>query len=238
MALDRAPTARRPRRSRSRPDTACPGRGSRTAPSFVRSRLEDVDEGRADDLSLLLGIGDARQPIEEQRRTRPRSRAAVAAARTASGPAPPRSAAAGRCRRRCTSAGRRWRDARAAPRRSSRRRRTGRSTTRPSPTCARIRADRLLDERRHRPVAGAAADAVTRSCGECRAALGVHDFGMEQQRRRGSALGVCHRRDRRVGARRGNRESGGAAATKSPWLAQTLSSPGTASNSGRAVRRR
>ncbi len=33
-------------------------------------------------------------------------------------------------------------------------------TTRPSPTCSRIRADRLLDERRHRPVAGAAADAV------------------------------------------------------------------------------
>ena len=31
-------------------------------------RLEDLDERRADDLALLLGVGDARQPVEEQGR--------------------------------------------------------------------------------------------------------------------------------------------------------------------------
>ena len=35
-------------------------------PSFFASALEHVDEGRADDLSLLLGIGDAREPLQKQ----------------------------------------------------------------------------------------------------------------------------------------------------------------------------
>ena len=39
-----------------------------TCPSFAASRLEDVDERRADDLALLLRIGDAGEPLEEQRR--------------------------------------------------------------------------------------------------------------------------------------------------------------------------
>ena len=48
-----------------------------------------------------------------------------------------------------------------------------------------LRADprrRLLDERRHRPVAGAAADVVREVPEDLEAALGVHDLGVEQQR--------------------------------------------------------
>ena len=37
-------------------------------PELRRLRLEHVDERRADDLALLLRIGDAGEPIEEQRR--------------------------------------------------------------------------------------------------------------------------------------------------------------------------
>ena len=80
------------------------------APQLGRFLLEHVDEGRADDLALLLGIGDAGEPIEEQRRTRRRTPAAASAARTAAGSAAPRRAAGRRCPRRCRSACRRSRD--------------------------------------------------------------------------------------------------------------------------------
>ena len=55
-------------------------------------------------------------------------------------------------------------------------------TTRP---VAHLRPDarrRLLHERRHRPVAGAAADAVGEVAEDVEAALRVHDLGMKQQR--------------------------------------------------------
>ena len=65
---------------------------------------------------------------------------------------------------------------------------------------------RLLDKRRHRPVAGAAADAEGEVAQDLEAALGVDDFGMEQQRVE-AALRVRHRRDRRVGAGRDHRRS-------------------------------
>ena len=55
-------------------------------------------------------------------------------------------------------------------------------TTRP---LAHLLADprrRLVDERRHRPVAGAAADAVREVAQDLEAALGVHDLGVKQQR--------------------------------------------------------
>ena len=59
---------------------------------------------------------------------------------------------------------------------------------------------RLLHERRHRPVAGAAADVEGEVPEDVEPAIGVRDFGVEQQRveplRRGG-----HRRHRRVGAR-------------------------------------
>ena len=81
-------------------------------------------------------------------------------------------------------------------------------TTRP---VADLRANlrrRLLDKRRHRPVAGAAADAVGEVAQDLEAALGVHDFGMKQQRVERRA-GVRHRRDRRVRARRHDGKAGG-----------------------------
>ena len=37
------------------------------SPSCLRLVVEDVDEGLADDLALLLGIGDAGEAIEERR---------------------------------------------------------------------------------------------------------------------------------------------------------------------------
>ena len=104
------------------------------------------------------------------------------------------------------------------------------------PPVADLRADprgRLLDERRHRPVAGAAADVVGEVAEDLEAALGVHDLGMEQQRVE-PAIRRRHRRDRRVGARRGDREAGRRGATKSPWLAQTRSSAGTDAKQRRA----
>ena len=60
---------------------------------------------------------------------------------------------------------------------------------------------RLVDERRHRPVAGAAADPVREVAQDLEAALGVDNFRMKQNRVQRAAR-IRHRRDRRVGARR------------------------------------
>ena len=86
----------------------------------------------------------------------------------------------------------------------------------PSPTGRANPRDALVDERRHRPVAAAAADAEREVAQDVRAALGVHDFGMEQQRRRAAgrdpacaATGAFGRRRRRPSnpARRAPRRS-------------------------------
>ena len=58
---------------------------------------------------------------------------------------------------------------------------------------------RLLDERRHRPVAAAAAFAEGEVAQDLEAALGVRHLGMEQQRVQ-PALDALHRRNRRVRA--------------------------------------
>ena len=92
-----------------------------------------------------------------------------------------RPAAAGRCPRRCRSADRRSPGAAASRRPSNRRRRTGRTRRGRSPTCSRMRADALVDERRHRPVAAAAADAVREVPEDVQARVGVRDFRVEQQ---------------------------------------------------------
>ena len=65
---------------------------------------------------------------------------------------------------------------------------------------------RLLDKRRHRPVAGAAADVVGEIPEDVEPAIGVHDFGVEQERVESLRRG-CHRRHRRVGARRRHGEA-------------------------------
>ena len=112
------------------------------AAQLARLRLEDVDERRADDLALLLGVGDAGQALEEERpcaSTKSSGSCSFSRKRFCTCVGFVERAAA-RCRRRCTSAGRRWRGGSAAPRPSNRRRRTAPQTTRPSPTCARIRA--------------------------------------------------------------------------------------------------
>ena len=79
------------------------------------------------------------------------------------------------------------------------------------PPAAHLRANprrRLLDKRRHRPVAGAAADAGGEVAKDVEAALRVDHFGMEQQRVE-PAIGVGHGGDRCVGAGRDHREAGG-----------------------------
>ena len=126
--------------------------------------LEDPDELAADDLALLLGVGDPGERVEEallrrrrrsgRRRSRRRSRAR---------PARPRPCAAGRGRRTRRSAGRRWRAARAPRRPRSRRRRTGRRSRGRSPIWARIALDLLLDDVDHGPGRPAAGDVVAGS---------------------------------------------------------------------------
>ena len=115
---------------------------SAASPTISRlGGLEDPDELAADDLALLLRVGDPGERVEEllrrrrrrrgRRRSRPRSRAR---------PARSRPCASARGRRRRRSAGRRSRAARARRRPRSRRRRRGRRSPGASPTCARIRS--------------------------------------------------------------------------------------------------
>ncbi len=66
---------------------------------------------------------------------------------------------------------------------------------------------RLLHERCHRPVAGAAADAVREVPQNLEAMVGVDDFRMKQERVE-TTIRVRHRRNRRVGARRDDRKAG------------------------------
>ncbi len=68
-------------------------------------------------------------------------------------------------------------------------------------------AGRLLDERGHRPIAGAATDVEREVFEDLEAAVGVRDFRMEQQAVE-RALRVFHRRHRRVGAGRDDAKAG------------------------------
>ena len=72
--------------------------------------------------------------------------------------------------------------------------------------CANPRG-RLCHERRHRPVAGTAADAVCEIAEDFEAALRVRHFRMKKQRVQ-TAPRVGHRRDRRVRARAEHRKTG------------------------------
>ena len=71
-----------------------------------------------------------------------------------------------------------------------------------------LRADsggRLFDKRRHRPVAGAAADAVREVAQDLETAFGVRHLGMKQEGEQ-PPLRVGHRGNRGIGARRDDRE--------------------------------
>ena len=98
---------------------------------------------------------------------------------------------------------------------------------------------RLLDKRRHRPVAGAAADAVREVAQDLEAAVRCARLRDETAARRAarSASAIAATGALALVATTAN--PAGAAATKSPWLAQTRISAGTSANSaaGRQPRR-
>src|SRR2546426_5804213 len=170
-----------------------------------RLLLEHVDERRTDDFALLFGIDDAGEPIEKQLRcidehewklqslealpylTRfVESQDAVVDEDTrqliADGATNEQ-----RRDRRVDAAAQRADDASAVYLLSDPRR-------------------RLVDKRRHRPVAGAAADAEREVTQDLEAALGVHDLRMEQQRVE-LALRMRHRGHRRIRAGRDDGEA-------------------------------
>ena len=79
-------------------------------------------------------------------------------------------------------------------------------TTLPSPDLLADPVGRLFHERRHRPVAGAAADVEGEVAQDVGAVIGMCNLRMEEERVH-SAIRRGHRRDRRVGARRRHREA-------------------------------
>ena len=114
---------------------------ARAADDVAGRLLEDPDELAADDLALLLGVGDPgerrQEPLARRRRPRARRRSRR---RSPSRPARPRPRAAARGRRRRRSAGRRRPSARAPRPPRSRRRRTAPQM---HPRVADLRADRV-----------------------------------------------------------------------------------------------
>ena len=209
-----------------------------TWPSFAASSSNTSMNVAPMILRFCSGIGDAGQPIEKQRRRVDEHERQLQPLEALGGSARPRRAAARRCRRRCRSADRRsarWMRSAATvestPPLSA-------QTTRPSPD---LRADprrRLLDERRHRPVAGAAADAVGEVAQDLEAVLGVRDLRDGTAARSSAAPRSAIAATGALALVATTVNPGGAAATKSPWLAQTRSSAGTAANSARARHRR
>ncbi len=194
--------------------------------------LEDPDELAADDLALLLGVGDAGERVEEalggvddvrgRRRWRRRSRAR---------PARPRPCAAGRGRRRRRSAGRRWPAGPARPRPRSRRRRTARRSRarrRPGRGSRSTCSSTMLTIVQVGPAAGdRRAGSAQHLPGRARSAAPRGATG----RRRG-------RRSRSSNAATGEppvaastEKPSGAATTESPWLIHTRCSAGSSASS-------
>ncbi len=178
-----------------------------TLPEPGRLLLEDVDERRADDLPLLLGIDHARQPIEKQRRRIDEHQRQLQPLESLSNLrrfVVPQDAVVHEDARQPVAD-------RAVKDHRGDRRIDAAAQAADHPSLADLAANlrrRFFDKRRHRPVAGAAADAVGEVAEDLEAALGVDDFRVKQQcveppRR------VRHRGDRRVGARRGDGESVG-----------------------------
>ena len=150
-------------------------------PSSCRFFFEDVDERRADDLALALGVGHAGQAVEEQpdgvdeheRQLQPLE------------PPPnllrfvePHDAVVDEDARQPVADGA-----------MDEERGDGRvhAAAQAAHDAARAHLladarDRLFDERRHRPVAGAAADVVGEVAQDVETAIGVRDLGMEEQR--------------------------------------------------------
>ena len=182
----------------------CP-RNSKPPSSFARC-LEHVDERGADDLPLLLRIGDAGEAIEEQigrvheveRQVQLLAEALLDLIRLVVAQQPVV-----------------HEDARQpiADGPVNQHRGDGGIDAARQPAHDLARPDllpdalgRLLDERGDRPVARAAADVVGEVPQDLGAVIGVHDFGMEQQRVE-LTLRRLHRHDRRRGARGRDLES-------------------------------
>ena len=214
-------------------DTACPARGNRSR----RARCARFSNTSMNAAPMILRFCSG--SVTSASRSRNRSVASTNSSgrpqprESRRAPARPRSAAAGRCPRRCTSADRRSPGAASSAATVESTPPDSPHTTRPSPTCSRIRADALVDERRHRPVAAAPADAerevaqdLHRRCSVCTTS------GMEQQPVEPRAR-VLHRGHRRVGRRRDDLEPGrrrrDEVAVARPDLQRRL---GTSSNSG------
>ncbi len=150
-------------------------------PQLRRFDLEHFDERGADDLAFLFRIDDAREPLEKQRgRVHEHERQAQTLVALAD-------------LRRLVEAKHAVVDEDAgqlaADGAMDQQRRNGGvdATAQRAHDAALtdLRTDarrRLIDERRHRPVAGAAADAVREVAEDLETPLGVHDFGMEQDR--------------------------------------------------------
>ena len=143
----------------------------------------------------------------------------------------PRRTAAVRCRRRCRSGGRRSRDESASRRRWNRRHPRGRRRPCRRPDLLPDPLGRFFDERRDRPVAGAAADAV----GEVPQDLERRDrcarLPDETAARTAARSGASIAAIGAVALVAATENPGGTAATSSPWLAHTRSSAGTCVNS-------
>ena len=107
VALDGGRRARRPTRSRSRPDRACPAPGSRTPPSSS-ARCSNTSMNVA---PMILRFCSGSVTPASRSRNRPdastKSSGSCSSLEPLAEPARLRRAAAGRCRRRCTSGGRR-----------------------------------------------------------------------------------------------------------------------------------
>jgi hypothetical protein len=172
----------------------------------LRFRLEHLDERGADDLALLLRIRHPGEPLEEQpRRIREHQRQLQPLEPppdlrrfVESHDAVVDEDAGQAIADRLVEEERRHRGVDAAAQAAH------------DPPLAHLpldRVHRLLHERRHRPVAAAAADVEREVAEDLGAAIRVCDFGVEQDGVEASIL-VHHRGHRRVGARRGDGEAG------------------------------
>ena len=147
---------------------------------LLRFGLEHVDERRADGLALRLRVGHARQPVEEQLHgigEDERQLHAFEATLDLLRFVLPHHAVVDEDARQPIADGA-----------VDEHRRDGRVDAAAQPTddaaVPDLRADavgRLLHERTHRPVAGAAADVVGEVAQDLEAVVGVRDLGMEQQ---------------------------------------------------------
>ena len=195
-------------------------------PELARLLGEDANELVADDAALLFGVGDARPGCPGTSRPRRRAPAACrGASRTSRPRAAARRVAAGRCRRRCRSAGRRSRDAPAPRPPPSRRRPTARRSPARRRPARRMSSIAWSTNDGRRPVAGAAAHVAQEIAEELRAEAGVHDLGMELDARSGRRRSTSRRpASCRWWPR--SQKPGGSVRTTSPWLIQTENSGG------------